>query len=184
MSNPRTQSDRPDALVLSSGDLASFASLLSLRRPDLCVVAPTSGDEDALAVIARQCELAGARQTTPPPLGHTDLFADSRRLLDACALCRREGCARVVWPVWCAGDIDDIALALDRARLVSTLASLDARRGGIAIDTPVLDLTEPQLADLAIDLGVPTERAWLTDEDPQRWMDALRAAETRRRQPA
>lgn len=184
MANTRARTDQPDALVLSSGDLASFAALLSLRRPDLCVVAPATDDRDTRAVIGKQCDLAGARLADRTASIGDERFAESRRLLDACSLARDEGCARVVWPAWCAGDIDGIAVALERARLVSTLASLDARRGGLAIDTPVLDLTEPQLADLAVDVGVPAERGWFSGDDAPRWIDALRAADARRRQPA
>ena len=183
MANARPQ-DGPDGLVLSSGDLASFASLLSLRRPDLCVIAPTTRDREALEIIQRQCELAGARMADALPSVRDDMFAESRLLLDACAMSKAEGCERVVWPVWCAGEVDGIALALDRARLVSTLASLDARRGGIAIETPVLDLIESQLAELAIDVGVPAQSGWLVDENESRWISLLRAADTRRRQPA
>jgi hypothetical protein len=183
MANARPQ-DGPDGLVLSSGDLASFASLLSLRRPDLCVIAPTTHDREALGAIQRQCELAGARMTDALSRASDDLFAESRLLLDSCALAKAEGCERVVWPVWCAGEVDGIALALDRARLVSTLASLDARRGGIAIETPVLDLLESQLAELAIDVGVPGQAGWIVDENEARWLSLLRAADARRRQPA
>jgi hypothetical protein len=183
MANSRTQNG-PDGLVLSSGDLASFTTLLSLRRPDLCVIAPTTIDAAALAVIGRQAELAGARVIEPLPATPGDSFAESRRLLDACAVCKTEGCERVVWPVWCAGEVDGIALALDRARLVSTLASLDARRGGVSIETPVLDLLDSQLAELAIDVGVPTQGRWLADDNESRWQSLMRSADTRRRQPA
>lgn len=183
MANPRTQNG-PDGLVLSSGDLASFTTLLSLRRPDLCVVAPITSDRDALSVIARQAELAGARVIGPLPANGGDPFAESRRLLDACAVCKAEGCERVVWPVWCAGEVDGIALALDRARLVSTLASLDARRGGVFIETPVLDLLESQLAELAVNVGVPSQSGWIADENESRWQSLMRSADARRRQPA
>ncbi len=183
MANPRTQNG-PDGLVLSSGDLASFTTLLSLRRPDLCVIAPSTNNPAALAAIARQAELAGARVIDPLPTTSADPFAESRRLLDACAACKAEGCERVIWPVWCAGEVDGIALALDRARLVSTLASLDARRGGVSIETPVLDLLESQLADLAVDVGVPTQTGWLADENESRWHSLMRSADSRRRQPA
>lgn len=169
--------------MLSSGDLASFTTLLSLRRPDLCVVAPTTKDAAALAVIARQAELAGARMIDPLPATNGDPFAESRRLLDACAVSKAEGCERVVWPVWCAAEVDGIALALDRARLVSTLASLDTRRGGVSIETPVLDLLESQLAELAVDVGVPAQGGWIIDENESRWHALMRSADTRRRQP-
>lgn len=172
-----------DALLLSRGDLASFTSLLALRRPDLALVAPVSDDPAALRIIRRQADLAGARVVDETIPLATDDFAETRLLLDACAACRAHGCARVVWPVFCAGAVDPIALALDRARLVSTAAALDARPRGVPIDTPVLDLTEAQLADLAVDVGVPTQSGWLTG-DEGRWGVLLRAAESRRRQPA
>lgn len=182
MAKPRPTSDETDALLLSSGDLASFASLLSLRRPDLTLIAPTAGDADALRIIERQAELAGARMLDEPIEPTHDNFAETRMLLDACSLARANRCARVVWPIFCAAEVDPIALALDRARLVSTLAALDARPRGLPIDTPVLDLTESQLADLAIDVGVPSQAGWLVDANEHHWLTLLRAADQRRRQ--
>lgn len=182
MAKPRPTTDDADALLLSSGDLASFASLLSLRRPDLALIAPTAGDSDSLRVIERQAELAGARVLHDALEAINDHFAETRLLLDACALAKANRCARVVWPVFCAAEVDPIALALDRARLVSTLAALDARPKGMPIDTPVLDLTEAQLADLAIDVGVPAQPGWLADANENHWLTLLRAADLRRRQ--
>jgi hypothetical protein len=182
MAKPRPTTNETDALLLSSGDLASFASLLSLRRPDLTLVAPTTSDPDALRIIERQADLAGARVLDEPIEQASDDFAETRLLLDACSLARANRCTRVVWPIFCAAQVDPIAIALDRARLVSTLAALDARPKGLPIDTPVLDLTEGQLADLAIDVGVPSQPGWLADEHESHWLTLLRAADQRRRQ--
>lgn len=182
MAKQRHTTSDTDALLLSSGDLASFASLLSLRRPDLTLIAPTTSDADALRIIERQAELAGARVLDEPTTLATDDFAETRLLLDACSLARTHRCARVVWPVFCAAEVDPIAIALDRARLVSTLAALDARPRGLPIDTPVLDLTEAQLADLANDVGVPSQPGWLVEANEQHWLALMRAADQRRRQ--
>lgn len=185
MAAPRTRPGaEADALVLSKGELPSFTALLSLRRPDLALLAPLTADPDCLRVLRRQADLAGARLLDEPLAPSGDDFAETRLLLDACACARANRCARVVWPVFCAAEVDPIALALDRARLVSTLAAIDARPRGVPIDTPVLDLTEAQLADLAIDVGVPAQVGWITDADEARWLSLLRAAEQRRRQPA
>lgn len=177
--------EHPDTLVLADATLASLVSLLSLQRPDLTLLAPTTRDAAALAVIHRQAGLAGSRVLDDSALPDTSEGATlSRSLLDACELAAREGCSRVVWPVFVNASIDAIALALDRARLVSTLASLDIRGRTVRIDTPALDLTEHQLADLAADVGVPAQRGWWIGADADRWLGLVAGAESRRRQPA
>ncbi|MBX3351376.1 MAG: hypothetical protein KF684_00440 [Phycisphaeraceae bacterium] len=177
--------EHPDTLVLADATLSSLVSLLSLQRPDLALLAPSTPDSGALAVIRRQADLAGARVLDAGELPSAgEGVTLSRSLLDACELASREGCSRVVWPVFVNASIDAIALALDRARLVSTLASLDIRGRAVRIDTPALDLTEHQLADLAADVGVPAQRGWWIGPDADRWLELVAAADARRRQPA
>ena len=176
--------EHPDTLLLTDGSLASLVSLLSLQRPDLALLVRTGEDPGVAAVVRRHAELAGARaldDALPSGAGGLEL---SRTLLDACAVAARESCSRVVWPVFVACEIDAMALALDRARLVSTLASLDVRPKGVRLETPVLDLTEAQLADLAADVGVPAQSGWWVGEGAQRWVELVSNADARRRQPA
>ena len=85
-------------------------------------------------------------------------------------------------------DLDRIAQAADRALLAGRLAGLDATlhaSPGVQVETPLLDLTDGQLADLAMDMDVPLETCWWwggdTGHDAQahqaraRWRSSLAA---------
>jgi hypothetical protein len=100
------------------------------------------------------------------------------------------GCDAVVWPVQFAGnapDAEKIALVVDRALLVTRLASLDSAEHGrpaIRVDTPYADLTDRQMVDLAIDLNVPVELCWWWDpgakdensaRETERWVPVLQS---------
>ena len=71
------------------------------------------------------------------------------------------GCDQVVWPVQMGGpspDLESVARVL-----VTRLASLDGvdhGRPAIRIETPYADLSDRQLADLAIDINAPIEQVW------------------------
>ena len=76
------------------------------------------------------------------------------------------GCDQVVWPVQIGGqspDLEAVARVIDRSVLVTRLASLDSVEHGrpaIRIETPYADLSDRQLADLAIDMNAPVEQVW------------------------
>jgi len=110
----------------------------------------------------------------------------TRLLLDACAVAIEHGIRTVIWSVQVPGD-DDARLgrigdAIDRALLAARLATLDAEeQGGIEVRmlTPIVDLADDQVLDLANDLSVPVESCWWRDpEHPiaarehQRWASA------------
>jgi hypothetical protein len=91
----------------------------------------------------------------------------TRELLSAGYTAARLGCDVVVWPVQCVEhgepNLDKIAKAADRAVLVSRLVALDADEhgsAGLMIETPYLDFTDEQIADLAADMNVPTKLCW------------------------
>jgi hypothetical protein len=103
----------------------------------------------------------------------------------------RLGCARLIWPVHGARpdargdlDLDVIAESIDRATLIGRLASLDAR-SEIEVQIPFVDLTDRQIADLAVDMGVDPAMCWwaaASKSSPEslaerrRWSMALREA--------
>lgn len=103
----------------------------------------------------------------------------------------RLGCTRLIWPVHGARpdahgelDLDVIAESIDRATLIGRLASLDAR-SEIEVHTPFVDLTDRQVADLAVDMGVDPSVCWWASTDDstpeaiaerRRWGMALREA--------
>jgi len=81
---------------------------------------------------------------------------------------------RVVWAAQ-AGSVEegggaspDLTVAseiVDRALLVGRLVSLDRGSPGVRIETPFADLDDSQLADLALDVGVPMELCWWRERD-------------------
>lgn len=134
-----------------------------------------------LQVVARSD--AGA---TPAPEGGSSIV-----VLAGATAAARLGCTRLIWPVHGARpdaggelDLDVIAESIDRATLIGRLASLDAR-SEIEVHTPFVDLTDRQVADLAVDMGVDPSACWWasTDEatpdaiaERRRWGVALREA--------
>ncbi len=91
----------------------------------------------------------------------------TRMLFDAAYLAIQLGLKRLVWPVRIPMNHPDrikgIGDALDRAMLVSRLVSIDADESTapeIIIETPFIDLTDAQIADLAMDLAIPLESCW------------------------
>ncbi|MBO6513642.1 MAG: hypothetical protein JJ974_06745 [Phycisphaerales bacterium] len=96
----------------------------------------------------------------------------SRMLLDAAALAIKLGFKRVLWPIHIQESTEDaqrlsqISTAIDRSILAARLATLDAQSQGgveVTIETPLVDLTDQQLADIAADLNVPITSCWWTD---------------------
>jgi hypothetical protein len=98
---------------------------------------------------------------------------ETLELLAVTQLAVRKGCDTVVWPVQCAGpsadrdddglDLDWIARAADKAVLVSRLVAVDAdahHKPGVRIETPYLDVTDHQLADLAAEMELPMRACW------------------------
>ena len=91
-------------------------------------------------------------------------------LLDGAVEALRQGCSRVVWAIHCGDDLDAMATAVDEARLVSHILGLatperpatarGGRQAGVRIETPLVDLTDSQLAELAHDLDAPLGAAW------------------------
>jgi len=79
-------------------------------------------------------------------------------------------------------DIDRAAAIADRAVLIERLVSLEGETAsGVRIETPLADLTDDQVLDLALDLGVPLELCWWHSaqsgqsalESRRPWDDAL-----------
>jgi 7-cyano-7-deazaguanine synthase in queuosine biosynthesis len=110
-------------------------------------------------------------------------------LLSALAEARAIGASQVIWPAHAGADrhgeldIDTLTLITDRALLVSQLAALDSSDAPIRIQTPLAELTDDRLVDLALDLDAPLNAAWwCLNEQPDpcnqcsqclRWREAL-----------
>ncbi|MBL4591089.1 MAG: hypothetical protein JKY96_03930, partial [Phycisphaerales bacterium] len=96
-------------------------------------------------------------------------------LLQGAASAASLGIRRVIWPIRVGSvqrdfepgaDLDTLAAMIDRAVLAGRLASLDARVGSgdepieMTIETPLVDFSNAQLADLAGDLSVSLDACW------------------------
>lgn len=101
------------------------------------------------------------------------------------------GVRRVVWavqfpPLGVEPDLDRIAATVDRCLLISRLVSLDLWDQPhppvpeVRLETPLVDLSDSQIVDLALDLGVPIASAWWIDgvgvpaqAEQRRWLPLL-----------
>lgn len=124
----------------------------------------------------------------------------TRMLLDAATLAIKLGFKRVLWPIQIPESQDSpqrlaqISSAIDRSLLTARLATLDAQSQGgveVTIETPLVDLSDQQLADIAADLNVPISSCWWTDstlpnsqEQMNRWSSESQTASMLEPQPA
>ena len=138
-----------------------------------------------LAAVSSQARFLRQEQLEPAPIhafaaGTSAAFLDTLGLLAAVEVARANGCLRIVWPSHAHAtddtletDIERIANSVDRALLVERLAGLESDITGtpspaagpgtvseIAIETPLVDLTDAQLAELLVDLDAPAYLCW------------------------
>ncbi len=151
------------------------------------------------AAVTAHAEMFGAvRLDESAPLkraSETDGTWTNRLLLRAGTLALANGCRRVIWPVQHPGptpeepaNVDFIADALNRATLLARLVSLDASEAGlpeVVYETPFVDLSDTQLADLMTDLSLSPQSCWWWGGDAplaarlrSRWERALHALAT------
>ena len=136
-------------------------------------------------------------ELTPAPFAGADWLAETSLLLSACAVAAAARRPTVVWPVqYESGDqinLDRVSKAVDRSIAIARLVEIDSGLHAcpdLHIDTPLVDYTDRQIADLAIDLSVPVHLCWWwgsgasagdggggdADRLRQRWMTTLAAA--------
>lgn len=201
--------ERPGVLVLSDGDVCGLTACAMVREEiavtpgmgeawPLVMAFPASDGRSSLRerVVMHQAELQSFRivpgPVVTPIAGATTVGElECRDLLSAVYAGARQGCRRVVWAVSAARgedvDLDRIAQITDRALLAGRMAAIDAGVHGVAdieVETPFVDLTDRQLADLAADLNAPLEALWWLGpgyEEPDapaargRWVPAFEA---------
>ncbi len=202
------------ALILSDANLASLLACAcaaeelsalddvnaSAARP---VVMPFRLSEaltqvhiDSVAVQTRHYALTECpgdrRPASATASSATEGERESVAMLSACHLAASLGCSRVIWPVSAAAsdsiDLDRLTAIADRALVVSRLASLDTPPVGVTIEAPYAELTDRQIADLALDIGAALETCWwwkagaprgnankFGNSERTRWTDALAA---------
>ena len=187
---PPTTSDshrghRP-ALIVSDGGLAAFVAAAELAgrrpaegdRPHAVLALPAAintGDhlgrraEKAAREQARWLGLDAAVPPGPIQVNPERPYWAVRLLIDAAEIASELGIGRVVVPWQLGGDdagetLDEIGRAIDRAVLIGRACSVDAGDpGALVIDTPLVDLSDAQIADLTTDLDLPVERCWWWD---------------------
>lgn len=160
------------------------------------VGAAVSEQASAVASLARFLRLGLVEPRLAPPSPEAGLspgLPESVCLLAALHSARSLGCERVVWPFHVhsdhqsiAGELERIAAAVDRAQLIGRLSLLEGTP--VVVDAPLADLTDGQLADLAIDLDAPAYLAWwwrslgsepaerVAAEERRAWLPVLRDA--------
>lgn len=187
---------------LAEPSSASFMATGASRIESVTVMRSrgrASTDAAQASAVAEQCRWLGVELVGRglPPVGDD---ADPTRgesatieLVAAAYAALRAGCSRLIWPVQvdrAAGDreaLDHAAEACDRALLVSRLLLLDAAGAPVPevnILTPLVDLEDDQVAELALDLAIPVQSVWWwgsqvrgeqADYERQRWTTALEA---------
>jgi hypothetical protein len=199
--------DRPDrVLVMVDGDLPSVVAAAKAKQAAPTVSGSVASgpvlwpamdpsDADRRAACVRLASALGlgllerrSRSMGPDQHGWT---SPSRLLLDACTDAATAGRSEVIWPVqFPSVEIDAITRAVDRALLVTRLMALDASMHAtpfLHVETPFVDLSDAQVADLAADLSAPVACCWwwggegnpgvpLAYEARARWHPALRSA--------
>jgi len=139
--------------VMGLGEAAAGARLAAARRQaELC---------HASDLVVSEAGADGVAGVDGEAVGEG--LVTTHLLLAAAAEAARRGFRRVVWPVHLGGaadreaiDLHAVADACDRALLVGQLMAIDLRGGReVRIETPYVDFTDVQMAELALDLDVP-----------------------------
>ena len=166
-------------------ELSSRGIAPDAGEPPLLTPFGTLPDGCCAEALHRQAELFGLSLIGPQAVYGGSEPEDAGEgeavgLLRATFLAARLGCRRVLWPASGAVggglDLDRIAAISDSALLVGRLVGLrSAWHGvpGIRVETPFVDLTDRQMADLIEDMALPLEACW--------WWRSDRAGEGERR---
>lgn len=153
---------------LSALDDAAANAARPIVMPFRLAEALTQVHIDAVAVQTRHYALTECPADRRPASATASSASEGEResvaMLSACHLAASLGCTRVIWPVSAAAsdsiDLDRLAAIADRALVVSRLASLDTPPLGVTIEAPYAELTDRQIADLALDIGAALETCW------------------------
>ncbi len=166
MASEQPAADNQQKTTLYPGWWTSQSDM-DLRIPAIDRAVEMQADLLSLTVIR---DHAGYPEESPSRGQQSSLGVhQTRMLLDAATLAIQLGIKRVIWPIQAdetddpALHLDQIATAIDRALLTARLATLDAPdQGGVevTIETPLIDLSNQQISDLAADLNVPISSCW------------------------
>jgi len=187
-----------DCVVLCDGSLPGLVALaIEAERAESAplVIAgnPIGGVSSADTQAAREAVRAQAEVYNAPMIDGAYLLGgpashdQSPAILASARITATVGRRRLVWGIQfpylgSEPDLDAIATTVDRTMLIARLASLDlwddpdAKVPEVLIETPLIDLSDEQVADLASDLSVPWQTVWWLGapgeqarEDRSRW---------------
>jgi 7-cyano-7-deazaguanine synthase len=170
----------PTTLLLASGGVRSLvatASILSQPKPPrlMCLHMRLDSPDGPRRRerMHQQCEHyklaqavelslprqeAGPRPPTHEPGARPPLLRP-RLLLAAVSHALLHGAQSVIWPGQFGEEFDAIARITEQMVLVQHIAQIESNTD-IVIDTPLLELSDPQVVELGSHLNVPWELAW------------------------
>lgn len=195
-------------LILSDGSIAGLFASANAREAHMLsggaadrvpgvmpFVTPLDSMAAAMPALMRharlQAEALGLAFVPPPEVFQAESLGlgEAVALLAAAYRGVAAGYDTIVWPasgaIGEAVDLGRVATIADRALLASRLVAIDAAAHdtpGIRIETPFADLTDGQLADLALDINAPLDTCWwwggqgVAAMARERWMAALHGA--------
>ncbi len=164
-------------ILLSCGGLRSIvASAILAQRPGTASVTTVFYDDGRPAMSHRRA--AAMRQAEhyefSPPL---DLALPrvtqsgapgsprSLRLMAAMDLALHTGSPRIIWPVQVGEDFTALAAVAESILILQQLTKLESGRT-VAVDTPLLELTDAQLIQIGAQMNVPWDLAHSCDTPP------------------
>ena len=89
-------------------------------------------------------------------------------LLAAAAYALEHECTRLVWPMVIGPDYDGVSRELERAQLITQLIELDMGGEALVIDLPFVELSDDQLAEVALHADAPVKAAWWCEYDREK----------------
>lgn len=176
--------DPAHAMVVSDGGLVSLIACVAAKErvlastPDASHLLPvmwasiTPGPTSRARAHAIETQATALGLEVVVPSGDAANTTNSsgeratRDLVDAAFTAISRGCGSLVLSDRHADgdmvDLTSVAATIDRAMLVSRLVSLDmaSDSGSFEIESPYVDLSDRQVAELAIDLGAPIQLCW------------------------
>lgn len=166
MRDPDRNDEKNTSILLTRGDVESLVCTLiaeqestsRLRLLHLKRDGANAGQRERSARL--QAELMEQDLEIMPPNNHLPPMAQELGL----ALQAVEGSGVVIWPLRCGPDATAVAEGLELARHMSHAWSLSTRQEPISILTPIIDLDECQVLELALDLNGPLGASWPCEE--------------------
>lgn len=160
--------DRGDLPSLVAAALEPDGSRLVLWHP----VEPDPAEPRRLAAVREHGEAFGTRSlviSALPDLGVPEMapppaLYQAHMLLSAAVAAMQLDCSRVIWPVQVGPAFEQVGELMNRAHavanLTTNLTASGPRGPRVAIDLPLVDLSDRQLIDLLQDSGAPTASFW------------------------